>query len=91
MEQNGNPPTYKAPSKQLFFLNLAGYLIVMAILWTYYYNVNTRLQGDAYPWEAWFTGGWFIFLMGHFCHTYFDHNKDNCDKQYVKYLQEKDN
>lgn len=82
---------YRPPSKGLFFLHLAIYLTVMAILWTHYYTSNVKLHGDAYPWEAWFTGTWFIFLMGHFCNTYFDNNLNNSDKQYLKYLKEKEN
>lgn len=82
---------YQPPSKGLFFIHFAIYLTVMAILWTHYILQNVKMHGGAYPWEAWFTGSWFIFLLGHFCNTYFDNNVDNSDKQYLKYLKEKVN
>ncbi|GAA4302985.1 2TM domain-containing protein [Compostibacter hankyongensis] len=81
---------YKHPSKGVFFIHLAIYLIAMAILWTHYYVSNKALHGGAYPWEAWFTGSWFIFVLGHFCNTFFDSNRNNSDKGYVKYLQERE-
>ncbi|HVB04341.1 MAG TPA: 2TM domain-containing protein [Chitinophagaceae bacterium] len=84
-------PTYTPPSKGLFFIHFALYLVVMAILWTHYVAQNTTMHGGAYPWEAWFTGSWFIFLLGHFCNTFFDNNANNSDKQYLKYLKEKVN
>ncbi len=81
---------YKQPSRKLFFIHLALYLIVMAILWTHYVISNNALHGDAYPWEAWFTCTWFIFVMGHFFDTFFDNNRNNSDKQYRKFLYERE-
>ncbi|MHB1921412.1 MAG: 2TM domain-containing protein [Chitinophagaceae bacterium] len=88
MENKGLYPEYVAPSKTAFFIHLFVYLLAMAILWSYYHLQNVQLHGNAYPWEAWFTGSWFIAVLGHFCNTYFDHNKENRDKQYLKYLVE---
>lgn len=82
--------SYQRPNRKPFFLHLAAYLIVMAILWSYYAASNHALHGDAYPWEAWFTGSWFIFVMGHFFNTFFDGNRNNRDKQYRKYLYERE-
>jgi hypothetical protein len=82
---------YHAPSKTLFFIHLIVYVIAMLILWLVVYrNHDAQLQGDAYPWEGWFTGTWFLVVVAHFCNTFFDNNKDNQDKYYLKYLWEKE-
>lgn len=75
----------------MFFVHLAVYLIAMAILWGYYAMQNNAMHGGAYPWEAWFTGSWFIAVLGHLSNTFFDSNRDNSDKGYMKYLYEKEN
>ena len=91
METKRLDPEYSAPSKTAFLIHLTIYLVAMVILWSYYHHQNVLTHGNAYPWEAWFTGSWFIAVLGHFCNTFFNHNEDNMDKQYLKYLQETKN
>jgi len=86
--ENTESSVYEAPSRKLFYIHLVIYVIAMAVLWGYYYSVNKSLHGGAYPWEAWFTGSWFIFFLGHFCNTFFDSNRGNSDKGYLKFKYE---
>jgi 2TM domain len=81
---------YKAPSKKVLYIHIVVYIVTMAVLWYIYYVHNAKLEGAAYPWEGWLTGTWFLALTGHFCNTFFDNNRNNQDKFYMKYLYEKD-
>lgn len=60
-------------------------------MWVVYAKQDAAHFGSYYPWPAWFTSGWGIALIAHFCHVFFDNNRDHQDRYYEKYLYEKEN
>ena len=82
--------TYKGPSKTYLLINAILFAIAITIMWIVYLQADKASHGSTYPWPAWFTSGWGLFLLGHFCNVYFDSNKNHQDKNYEKYLYERD-
>ncbi len=60
------PAKIKPTSRQKSFLVL--HIVIFAIgtvvMWSTY---SRRVKGWAYPWPAWITAAWALWLFGHFC------------------------
>lgn len=56
----------KATSRQksLLVLHAIIFIIGNVIMWSTY---DKGVKGWAYPWPAWITAAWALWLLGHFC------------------------
>lgn len=50
--------------KSLLLLHIVIFIIGNVIMWTTY---DKGVKGWAYPWPAWITAAWALWLLGHFC------------------------
>ena len=53
--------------KSMLMMHTELFAIVTAITWMVY---DKGAHGWAYPWPAWTTAAWGLFLLGHFCIVY---------------------
>ena len=68
--------------KSMLMLHTVVFAIVTAITWlTYDKGANGHW---AYPWPAWTTAAWGLFLLGHFCIMFSSFE----DKGYTEYRQQ---
>ncbi|HXS35812.1 MAG TPA: hypothetical protein VN721_03880 [Flavipsychrobacter sp.] len=60
------PKRIKPTKRQLSLLGLhaVAFTIGVVIMWTTY---DKGHKGWTYPWPAWITAAWGLWLMGHFC------------------------
>ena len=74
----------KATSKQksMLLLHILIFTIITVISWmTYDKGSNGHW---AYPWPAWTTAAWALFVLGHYCMVY----KSYDDPGYLEYRQQ---
>jgi len=77
------PKQVKASGKEKSFLmiHILVFALVTAITWIMY---NKGATHWVYPWPAWTTAAWGLFLLGHFCVVFYDYE----DGGYVEYRRQ---
>lgn len=80
------PRKIKATKRQqmLLLLHAIGFTIGVILMWTLYKGGSKEW---VYPWPAWITAAWGLWLVGHFCVTYFSYE----DKGLKEYKRQESN
>jgi hypothetical protein len=76
------PAPIKPTSRQksILVLHFIIFAIATVIMWTTY---SRGVKGWAYPWPAWITAAWGLWLMGHFCVVFFS-TEDKGEGEYKR-------
>ena len=76
------PKRIKPTKRQisLLILHCIAFAIGVSIMWLTY---DKGVKGWAYPWPAWITAAWGLWLMGHFC-VLFTSYEDKGLKEYKR-------
>lgn len=66
--------------KSFLLLHFVVFAIVTVLMWTTY---SKGVKGWAYPWPAWITAAWGLWLIGHIC-ILFTSYEDRGEQEYKR-------